>query len=58
MIPRLRDTSLLHKIYSLLCKPYVAAEPCIDGKHTDCVVVCPVDCFHEGPTVLPCSPMS
>ena len=27
---------------------YVVTEPCIDCKYTDCVVVCPVDCFREG----------
>ena len=32
--------------------PYVVAEPCINCKHTDCVEVCPVDCFHEGPNFL------
>ncbi|MGZ3414781.1 MAG: ferredoxin, partial [Isosphaeraceae bacterium] len=24
---------------------HVVAEPCFDCKYTDCVVVCPVDCF-------------
>ncbi len=32
--------------------PYVVAEPCIHCKHTDCVEVCPVDCFYEGPNFL------
>jgi ferredoxin len=32
--------------------PYVVAEPCIKCKYTDCVEVCPVDCFHEGPNML------
>ena len=27
---------------------YVVVEDCIKCKHTDCVDVCPVDCFHEG----------
>jgi ferredoxin len=31
---------------------YVVAEPCIRCKYTDCVEVCPVDCFYEGPTML------
>ena len=26
---------------------YVVCEPCLKCKHTDCVLVCPVDCFHE-----------
>lgn len=28
--------------------PYVVTEPCFGCKYTDCVVVCPVECFHEG----------
>jgi ferredoxin len=32
--------------------PYVVAEPCIRCKYTDCVEVCPVDCFYEGPNML------
>jgi ferredoxin len=28
--------------------PFVVTENCIKCKHTDCVEVCPVDCFHEG----------
>jgi len=31
---------------------FVVAEPCIRCKYTDCVEVCPVDCFHEGPNFL------
>ena len=31
---------------------YVVAEPCIKCKYTDCVEVCPVDCFYEGPNLL------
>ncbi|MHB8419772.1 MAG: ferredoxin FdxA [Myxococcales bacterium] len=27
---------------------YVVAEPCVVCKFTDCVEVCPVDCFYEG----------
>ena len=36
--------------------PYVVAEPCINCKHTDCVEVCPVDCFYEGPNFLVINP--
>ena len=32
--------------------PYVVAEPCIKCKYTDCVEVCPVDCFYEGENFL------
>ena len=35
---------------------YVVAESCIKCKHTDCVEVCPVDCFHEGPNFLVIDP--
>ena len=31
---------------------FVVAENCINCKHTDCVEVCPVDCFYEGPNFL------
>jgi ferredoxin len=31
---------------------HVVAEPCIKCKFTDCVAVCPVDCFHEGVNML------
>lgn len=32
--------------------PHVVTEPCFNCKYTDCVVVCPCDCFHEGQTML------
>ena len=31
---------------------HIVAEPCFDCKYTDCVVVCPVDCFYEGAQML------
>jgi ferredoxin len=31
---------------------HVVCEPCLDCRYTDCVVVCPVDCFHEGARML------
>jgi ferredoxin len=27
---------------------FVVTEPCFGCKYTDCVVVCPCECFHEG----------
>ncbi|MTJ79624.1 MAG: ferredoxin family protein [Telmatospirillum sp.] len=36
--------------------PYVVTENCIKCKHTDCVTVCPVDCFHEGPNYIVIDP--
>jgi ferredoxin len=35
---------------------YVVAEPCIKCRYTDCVEVCPVDCFHQGPNFLAIDP--
>ena len=35
---------------------YVVTESCIKCKYTDCVEVCPVDCFHEGPNILVIDP--
>ncbi len=35
---------------------FVVAEPCIRCKFTDCVDVCPVDCFHEGKNFLVIDP--
>ena len=35
---------------------YVVTEACIKCKHTDCVDVCPVDAFREGPNFLVIDP--
>lgn len=35
---------------------HVVTENCIKCKHTDCVEVCPVDCFYEGPNFLAINP--
>jgi len=35
---------------------YLVTENCIRCKHTDCVSVCPVDCFYEGPNFLAINP--
>ncbi len=35
---------------------FVVTESCIKCKYTDCVDVCPVDCFHEGPNFLVIDP--
>jgi ferredoxin len=35
---------------------YVVTEACIKCKYTDCVDVCPVDCFREGPNMLVIDP--
>ena len=36
---------------------YVVTEPCIRCRYTDCVEVCPVDCFHGGPNFLVIDPI-
>ena len=35
---------------------YVVTQNCIQCKYTDCVDVCPVDCFVEGPNFLAIDP--
>ena len=35
---------------------YVVTETCIKCKYTDCVDVCPVECFREGPNMLVIDP--
>ena len=35
---------------------HIVSESCIKCKHTDCVDVCPVDCFLEGPNFLVIDP--
>jgi ferredoxin len=35
---------------------YVVTENCIKCKYTDCVEVCPVDCFYEGENFLVINP--
>ncbi len=35
---------------------FIVTDNCIRCKYTDCVEVCPVDCFHEGPNFLVIDP--
>lgn len=35
---------------------FVVLDSCIKCKYTDCVEVCPVDCFYEGPNMLVINP--
>lgn len=35
---------------------FVVTEGCINCKYGDCVDICPVDCFHEGPNFLAIDP--
>ncbi len=32
--------------------PYVVCEPCHDCKYTDCVAVCPMECFYQDECML------
>jgi ferredoxin len=32
--------------------PFVVTENCINCKYTDCVDICPVDAFYEGPNFM------
>jgi ferredoxin len=36
--------------------PFVVTDSCIQCKYTDCVDVCPMDCFFEGPNFLVINP--
>ena len=36
--------------------PHVVTDACIKCKFTECVSVCPVDCFYEGETMLAINP--
>ena len=35
---------------------HVVTDACVGCKYTDCVAVCPVDCFHEGPNFIVIDP--
>lgn len=35
---------------------YVVTDNCVRCKYTDCVTVCPVDCFYEGENMLVIDP--
>lgn len=35
---------------------YVVTDACVKCKYTDCVEVCPVDCFYEGELMLVINP--
>lgn len=37
--------------------PHIVTDLCLDCKHTSCVAVCPVDCFHEAEHTLYIDPV-
>jgi ferredoxin len=39
-----------------LTMAFIVTDNCIKCKYTDCVEVCPVDCFYEGPNFLVIDP--
>ncbi len=41
---------------NIVVMTHVVTENCIKCKYTDCVDVCPVDCFREGPNFLVIDP--
>jgi ferredoxin len=45
-----------HGARQRIAMTHVVTESCIKCKYTDCVDVCPVDCFHEGPNMLAIDP--
>ncbi len=46
----------LQTIQGVKTMTFVVTENCIQCKYTDCVSVCPVDCFYEGPNFLVINP--
>ena len=50
--PPLRRTGLARSRIRIRPMTYVVVENCIKCKYTDCVEVCPVDCFYEGENML------
>ncbi len=36
--------------------PFIVTEKCIKCRYTDCVEVCPVDCFYEGENMVVINP--
>ena len=42
--------ALCRKVFSDMA--HIVAQPCVGCRYTDCVVVCPVECFYEGEKML------
>src|SRR5688572_13682199 len=57
---RLSETRTQHSslIYKEPGMAFVVTQPCFGCKYTDCVVVCPSDCFREGDQMLYIDPES
>jgi ferredoxin len=48
--------AISRRCFSGISMTYVVTESCIKCKYSDCVDVCPVDCFREGPNMLVIDP--
>ena len=44
------------QFYTLVNMTHIVSESCIKCRYTDCVDVCPVDCFRQGPNFLVIDP--
>jgi ferredoxin len=51
-----RIASTINRVGEGFSMAFVVTESCIKCKYMDCVEVCPVDCFHEGPNFLVIDP--
>ena len=47
---------ILDQVRQTFTMAYIVTESCVKCKYTDCVDVCPVDCFREGPNMLVIDP--
>ena len=50
------DSNLLYYSFWLQNMTHIVTESCIKCRYTDCVDVCPVDCFRKGPNFLVIDP--
>jgi ferredoxin len=55
-IPALARFRVVSKFIDRTVMTHVVTESCIRCRYTDCVDVCPVDCFREGPNFLAIDP--
>ena len=53
---KMRRYSREYALLEVFGMTYVVTESCVRCKYTDCVDVCPVDCFREGPNFLVIDP--
>ena len=46
----LQHLAICRKVFSAMA--HIVTQPCVGCRYTDCVVVCPVECFYEGEKML------